>query len=181
MEFKNKLKLLRIENNISQQQLADVLFISRSMIAKYETGTALPTIETIEKIANYFHVEISALMDCPNEVGIPYNYFRIFMVFHNVLYWLGLITCSSFIIFSFLPLFGEENIIIGANKIRSPLVIIAIVHSIMCLISLLVWKYALKTAKIKMIVSIFTDFSLLIDTFLVFIAIVVGIGGTQVR
>ena len=85
MEFKDKLKQLRIERQISQQKLADDLFVSRSMIAKYETGACLPTLEMVENIANYFHIETFALLDCQNEIGIPYKLLRIFMILQQMI------------------------------------------------------------------------------------------------
>ena len=179
MEFKDRIKLLRTEKNISQQQLADALLISRSMIAKYETGLALPTLETIERIASYFNVEISSLLDCPNEVGIKYSYFKAFMTFHNVLYWFEIAIYSLFIILSFIPLSNGINMFEGAMKNHSPMLIIAFVYSIVCIAVLLVWRFAFKTIKSKMIISIFTDFSFFIGAFLIFVAIVMGVGGAQ--
>ena len=180
MEFKDKLRILRIERKLSQQQLADDLFMSRSMIAKYETGAALPTIEIVETFAKYFHVEISSLMDCPNEIGLPYSYFRLFMIFHNVLYWIEILIYSSFIILSFLPIFSGQSIIVGARNNHSGSVFVALIYSVLCVLILLIWKYAFKTTKSKMLISIFTDFSFFIGTFLIFIALVMGIGGTQI-
>ena len=40
MEFKEKLKKARSERNISQQALADAIFVSRSAVAKWEIGRA---------------------------------------------------------------------------------------------------------------------------------------------
>ncbi len=179
MEFKDKLRVLRIEKNLSQQQLADDLFMSRSMIAKYETGVALPTIKTVETFAEYFNVEISSLMDCHNEIGMPYSYFRLFMVFHNVVYWIEMIIYFSFTVLSFLPIFNGQSIIIGSKKNHSVMVLVALVYSVLCIIVLLIWKYAFKTTKQKMLISIFTDFSFLVGSFLIFVAAIIGVGGTQ--
>ena len=37
LEFKDKLKQYRIDNNLTQDQLADILHVSRGAISKYET------------------------------------------------------------------------------------------------------------------------------------------------
>lgn len=61
MEFKDKLKKLRIEAGLSQEALADAVHISRSAIAKYENGGGKPSEETLKLIADYFKVDISYL------------------------------------------------------------------------------------------------------------------------
>ena len=63
MEFKDRLKVLRSKKNISQQQLADVLHISRSVIAKWETGIALPNDEYLSELAEYFEIKKEELID----------------------------------------------------------------------------------------------------------------------
>ena len=63
MEFKDKLKKLRIEAGLSQEALADIVHVSRSAIAKYENGGGKPSEETLKLIADYFKVDISYLED----------------------------------------------------------------------------------------------------------------------
>ena len=63
MEFKDKLKELRKKVGVSQQQLADDLHISRSVIAKWETGLALPNDEYLEQLAKYFNVSKDELIE----------------------------------------------------------------------------------------------------------------------
>ena len=63
MEFKDKLKKLRIEAGLSQEALADTIHVSRSAIAKYENGNGKPSEETLKLIAAYFKVDISYLKD----------------------------------------------------------------------------------------------------------------------
>ena len=45
---------LRSEAGMSQQQLADVLFVSRDLISKWETGRRLPDYHYIEIMADLF-------------------------------------------------------------------------------------------------------------------------------
>ena len=54
MEFKDKLKTLRKSKYLSQEALAKELYVSRSLIARWEAGLCLPTMESLEKIAEYF-------------------------------------------------------------------------------------------------------------------------------
>ncbi|MDB6081657.1 MAG: hypothetical protein JWO53_929 [Chlamydiia bacterium] len=45
-----KLKLARIELDMNQNQLAEALHIQQKSISRYETGLALPSLETLEKL-----------------------------------------------------------------------------------------------------------------------------------
>lgn len=59
MEFKDKLRNLRIKVGLSQEALADIIHVSRSAIAKYENGGGKPSEETLKLIADYFKVDMS--------------------------------------------------------------------------------------------------------------------------
>ena len=56
MLFQDTLRELRKKKGISQYVLADALNISRSVIAKWETGLTLPSEESIRLLMNYFNV-----------------------------------------------------------------------------------------------------------------------------
>ena len=57
MEFKDKLKKLRTDKNISQYKLALELNISRSVIGKWETGLAYPNEDNMRLLIEYFDVD----------------------------------------------------------------------------------------------------------------------------
>lgn len=57
MEFSEKLKSLRNEKGISQQELADAIFVSRSAVAKWENGLGLPCDESLTLLCEYLGVE----------------------------------------------------------------------------------------------------------------------------
>lgn len=57
MEFKEKLKMLRKEKGISQQQLADRIFVSRSAVAKWENGLGYPSEDSYDALTAYFEVD----------------------------------------------------------------------------------------------------------------------------
>lgn len=59
--FAIRLKEL-MENNITQQQLADVLNIKRQTVSLYLNGASLPPIEKLVDIANYFNVSTDYLL-----------------------------------------------------------------------------------------------------------------------
>lgn len=61
--FEDRLKNLRKKKGVTQTQVAEGIFVSRSLIAKFETGAAYPNKETLEKLALYFDIPISELVD----------------------------------------------------------------------------------------------------------------------
>ena len=66
-QFDKILKLLRTEKNMSQQELADALGISKSAVNMYERGERQPTFEILESIADYFNVDIDYLLGRTNK------------------------------------------------------------------------------------------------------------------
>ncbi len=63
MSFANNIRKLRRTTHTSQNQLADYLgYKSFTTIQKWEDGTAVPSYKTLNKLAEYFHVEVEALM-----------------------------------------------------------------------------------------------------------------------
>ena len=64
MEFKDHLKRLREEHKISQQGLADAIFVSRSAVAKWENGLGIPNDESYRALLAYFQVTEEQLPLC---------------------------------------------------------------------------------------------------------------------
>ena len=62
MEFKAKLKSLRTQKGVTQQQLADIVLTSRSTVAKWENGLSIPNEQSLQLLADYFGVERSELI-----------------------------------------------------------------------------------------------------------------------
>lgn len=62
LEFKDKLKQYRVDNNLTQDQLADILHVSRGTISKYETGRSYPSIEILQDIANLLGVTVDDMI-----------------------------------------------------------------------------------------------------------------------
>lgn len=74
MEFKDKLKKLRVEKGLSQQALADAIFVSRSAVAKWENGLGVPRGETFEALLEYFGVtKEEFITEEPEEVIVEKN------------------------------------------------------------------------------------------------------------
>jgi transcriptional regulator with XRE-family HTH domain len=62
LKFKDKLKQYRIENHLSQEELASKLFISRTLISKWENGVIYPSYSNMEKLAHIMNVSIDYLL-----------------------------------------------------------------------------------------------------------------------
>lgn len=73
MEFAKKLKELRKEKGLTQEELANQVFVSRTLISKYESGAIYPTKENAEKIAQFFNVSLSDLIDSNETISIALN------------------------------------------------------------------------------------------------------------
>ena len=61
--FKDRLKELREKAGISQYELANKLFVSRSAVAKWENGSGIPSDINLEAICKYFNVDEEWLLD----------------------------------------------------------------------------------------------------------------------
>lgn len=66
-EFAMRLKKLRMNEHLTQDELAPELGISRSTLGMYETGKREPDFETLETIADFFNVDMNYLIGWTNE------------------------------------------------------------------------------------------------------------------
>lgn len=62
MEFHEKLQELRKSRGLTQEELAEALFVSRTAISKWESGRGYPSIDSLKEISNYFSVSIDDLL-----------------------------------------------------------------------------------------------------------------------
>ncbi len=62
MEFNEKLQKLRSQNALTQEQLAEKVFVSRVAVAKWESGRGYPNLESLKRLANVFEVSIDQLL-----------------------------------------------------------------------------------------------------------------------
>lgn len=71
-DFSTILRMLRNENLMSQQELADRLGISKSSVNMYERGERQPNFATLENIADFFNVDIDYLLGrAPKPTSVP--------------------------------------------------------------------------------------------------------------
>jgi len=62
MTFDEKLKKLRKENNLTQDDLAEKIFVTRTAVSKWETGQGYPSIESLKLLAKLFDTTIDELV-----------------------------------------------------------------------------------------------------------------------
>ncbi|TYS50985.1 helix-turn-helix transcriptional regulator [Bacillus infantis] len=62
MDLSLKIKKLRAENNLTQEQLAEKLQVSRSTISSWETGRSYPDLEMVIGICDSFNVSLDFLL-----------------------------------------------------------------------------------------------------------------------
>jgi transcriptional regulator with XRE-family HTH domain len=62
MDFPNRLKKLRIERNLTQEQLGNKINVTKVSISGYENGNRTPDMETLQKIADTLEVSIDYLL-----------------------------------------------------------------------------------------------------------------------
>ena len=63
MDFGNKLKELRTQNGLTQQQLATQLGVTKSVVSFYERQERTPSPEVLRKMAAIFRVSTDFLLD----------------------------------------------------------------------------------------------------------------------
>ena len=70
MEFHEKLQELRKSRGLTQEELAEVLYVSRTAISKWESGRGYPNIDSLKEISNYFSVTIDELLSSEKLLSI---------------------------------------------------------------------------------------------------------------
>lgn len=68
MDLKQRIKSIRDDNNLTQQQFADAIGVSRSVVSQIEIGKIHPTLEVIKKIAKVYSIPYNYLLDEELEV-----------------------------------------------------------------------------------------------------------------
>lgn len=71
MEFSQIVKQLRLERGLTQQELADMVGLTKVTISQYETGKRKPSFEMIEALADVFHVDMNYLLGFTDKISKP--------------------------------------------------------------------------------------------------------------
>lgn len=107
MEFHEKLQQLRKQNNLTQEQLAERLFVSRTAVSKWESGRGYPNLESLKCLSKLFGISIDELLSNDELLELAEsdkraNIGRVIGVVFGVL---DVIVLA----FLFLPLFGQQE------------------------------------------------------------------------
>lgn len=144
MSFSEKLRELRKQKNLTQENLANEILVSRTLITKYESGAVYPTEENVKRLADYFGVAVSELM--PEEERISAAVRTSLKPLWISLTAVALIISLTFLLLLVLPIFsygysysfssqfihGTVNILSAHFKVKNPL---AIITFILCLLN----------------------------------------------
>ena len=65
METKDAIRALRVEKGLSQEELAERVFVTRQAVSRWETGETVPNTEALKLLSEQFGVSINALLGTP--------------------------------------------------------------------------------------------------------------------
>ena len=106
MEFHEKMQTLRKQKCLTQEELAQCLYVSRTAVSKWESGRGYPAIDTLQRIAAFFSVTVDSLLSGDTLVStspeehMPAAVQRRIRIF-------GLLDIGT-LLFLVLPLFGQN-------------------------------------------------------------------------
>ena len=107
MEFNEKLQELRKQKGMTQEELAERLFVSRTAVSKWESGRGYPNIDSLKAIAGFFSVTVDQLLSSEELLNAAEDSQKQTVGRLRDL-WFGLTDlCMSLLLF--LPLFAMET------------------------------------------------------------------------
>ena len=107
MDFNEKLQTLRKGKGLTQDELAEALYVSRAAVSKWESGRGYPNIDSLKSIARFFSVSIDELLSSDEVLSIAEeDSTKKKDCFRDLVF--GCLDCS-FALFFFLPLFGQTE------------------------------------------------------------------------
>ena len=107
MELCNKLQELRKKKGMTQDELAQALFVSRTAISKWESGRGYPSIDSLKAIADFFSVSVDSLLSGDELILIAEkDNKRRRKVLLDIVF--GLLDISV-MLFLFIPLFAQKS------------------------------------------------------------------------
>lgn len=78
METKDVILEIRRKNNLSQDEMAEQLFVTRQAVSRWETGETVPNTESLKLISKTYNVSVNTLLGAPRQLicqccGMPLN------------------------------------------------------------------------------------------------------------
>ena len=68
MEVKDIIFQLRTKNNLSQDELAEKVYVTRQAVSRWENGDTVPNTETLKLLSKLFNVSINTLLGSPQQL-----------------------------------------------------------------------------------------------------------------
>ena len=107
MTFGEKLKKLRTDKNLTQEELAEILYVSRTAVSKWESGRGFPNIESLKAISKCFTVTVDDLLSGDELITLAeQEQSRKEMHIKDIIF--GLLDCSMALLL-FLPFFAQKK------------------------------------------------------------------------
>lgn len=107
MEFSEKLQQLRTRKGLTQEQLAESIYVSRAAVSKWESGRGYPGIDSLKALSAFFNVTIDELLSGNELLNIAEEDGKRREA-HHCRITFGLLDLSVSLLL-FLPLFGQET------------------------------------------------------------------------
>ena len=106
MTFGEIIKKLRTDKGLTQDELAEKIYVTRTAISKWESGRGFPNIESLKAISKYFSVSLDELLSGEEILAIAENDNKQKeRTLRDLIF--GLLDCGM-ALFLFLPFFGQK-------------------------------------------------------------------------
>lgn len=107
MELNQKLQELRKQKGLTQEELAGILYVSRTAISKWEAGRGYPNIDSLKAISSFFGITIDQLLSGDELLTLAEHDSR--QKENRLCDLLFALLDLSFAMLLFLPLFGQSE------------------------------------------------------------------------
>ena len=107
MDFGEKLKALRTERGLTQEQLAARLYVSRTAVSKWETGGGSPNLDSLQAVARLFDVSVDDLLSTDDLIVLARDE-RLSTARSSGMLSFGLLDVLA-VVFAFIPLYGVDD------------------------------------------------------------------------
>ena len=106
MTFGEIIKKLRTDKGLTQDELAEKIYVTRTAISKWESGRGFPNIESLKAISKYFSVSLDELLSGEEILAIAENDNKQKeRTLRDLIF--GLLDCGMALLL-FLPFFGQK-------------------------------------------------------------------------
>lgn len=122
MQFNEKLRSVRLASGLTQEQLAEKVFVSRVTVSKWETGRGYPNLDSLKQLSHLFGISLDELLGSDELVAIAEAEVKTGVQKDRTLIF-GLLDCLG-VLMLFLPMFAvatsERIILIPLLEFHTP-------------------------------------------------------------